>query len=117
MTGADSLRDMRRAGKAPRCIWIVDGDNVRAVDWHKETNLFDGQFHAEISIAQTDIPEVIDLRFVVGLTVHLSAERGDMRARRLHAALIDAGARRVITSIHSDAGIDLLDHDKVITNG
>lgn len=117
MTGAETLRAMRRAGKVPRCIWLVDGDSVRAVGWHSQTNPFDGQFHAAIGVAHTDIPEVIDLRFVVGLTVHLSAERGDARARRLHMALVDAGARCVITSIHIEAGTELLIHDEETING
>ena len=117
MTGAENLRFMRRAGKVPRCIWLIDGANFRARDWYSEANSFDGQFHAEIGIEQTDIPEAIDLRFAVGLAMHLSAERGDARGRRLHVALIDAGARRVVTSLHTEVGVALLVHDEDCING
>lgn len=101
MTGHEALHKMRRNKLVPRAVWITDGDDVRARDWHEEPNCCDLQKHACISIAETDIPETLDFRSVVGLEVHLSGERGPVRLRRLHAALIDAEARRVITSIPS----------------
>lgn len=111
MTGADALRAMRRAtGQVPIAVWITDGDEPRAQDWHQERNCCDGHYHAAIGLAPADIPEALDFRCVVGLEVHLSAERGEPRGRRLHAALIDAGAKRVITSIHAETGINLLLH-------
>lgn len=99
MTGHEQLRKMRRAKRVPRAVWITDGDDIRAHDWHEEINCVDQQRHAVISIAAGDIPEALDLRSVVGLEVHFCGERGEARAKRIHAALIDAEARRVITSI------------------
>lgn len=108
MIGQEALRRMRRAKRIPRCVWITDGDDVRAVDWSSEINHADQRRHAVIALAETDIPGAMDFRCVVGLEVHVAAERGESRARRLHAALIEADARLVITSIHSAAGIELL---------
>lgn len=110
MNGHQALLDMRRARKTPRCVWITDGDDIRARDWHEEVNHADQQRHAVISLAAEDIPEALDFRCCVGLEVHIAAERGEARARRLHAALIDAEAKRVITSIHAPTGVDLLIH-------
>jgi hypothetical protein len=103
MNGHEALQRMRRDKRAPRCVWITDGDDVRARDWQNEPNCFDLQKHAVISIAADDIPEALDFRCCIGLEVHVAGDRGAARARRLHAALIDAGARRVITSIYEPA--------------
>jgi hypothetical protein len=99
MNGHEPLQAMRRARRVPRCVWITDGEDVRARDWHEEVNCSDLQRHAVIAIAAGDIPEALDFRCVVGLEVHLSAERGLARARRLHEALIEAGARRILTTV------------------
>lgn len=103
MTGHEALQAMRRARRVPRCVWITDGEDIRARDWQDEPNLFDRQKHAVIAIAATDIPEALDFRCVVGLEVHVAAERGQARAKRLHAALVDAGAKKVITTVHGEA--------------
>lgn len=110
MNGHQPLQTMRRAHRVPRCVWITDGDDIRSRDWHQEPNCTDQQRHAVLSLAESDIPETIDFRCVIGLEVHLAAERGESRARRLHAALIEAGAKRVITSIHAETGVNLLLH-------
>lgn len=102
MTGHEALQAMRRARRVPRCVWITDGEDVRARDWHEEVNLFDLQRHAVIAVAAADIPEALDFRCLVGLEVHLAAERGQARAQRLHAALIEAGASKVITTVHGE---------------
>ena len=99
MTGHEALQAMRRARRVPRCVWVTDGEDVRARDWHEEVNYSDLQRHAVIAIAADDIPEALDFRCVVGLQVHLSAERGQARAKRLHEALVEAGALQVITTV------------------
>lgn len=101
MNGHQALRDLRRIHRVPRCVWITDGPDVRARDWHEEPNCTDQQRHAVIEIAEHDIPEALDFRCCVGLEVHVSGERGEARAKRLHAALIEAEAKRVITTIHA----------------
>jgi hypothetical protein len=108
MTGHEALRAMRHDSRAPRCVWITDGDDIRAKDWHHEINQTDQQRHAVISLAAGDIPEALDLRCFIGLEVHISGERGEARSNRLHNAVIEAKAKRVITSIHAPEGVHLL---------
>lgn len=110
MTGDQALRAMRHSHRTPRCVWITDGDDVRARDWSDEVNHADQQRHAVLSLAESDIPEALDLRCCVGLEVHVAGLRGSARATRIHNALIDAEARRVITSIHAPDGVQLLTH-------
>lgn len=110
MTGLEALQIMRRARRVPRCVWITDGPDVRARDALDELNYADMQRHAVLSVAEGDIPEALDFRCCIGLEVHVAGERGEARARRLHAALIDAEAKRVITSIYTPQGIELLTH-------
>lgn len=101
MNGQRPLLTMRRAGNAPRAVWITDGDDIRARDWHLERNCVDGEFHACVQIDHADIPEALDLRFAIGMECHLTCERGDERAKRLHQAVVEAGARIVATSSDS----------------
>lgn len=110
MTGHEALQALRRARRVPRCVWVTDGDDVRARDWSEEPNYTDMQRHAVLSIAAGDIPEALDFRCCIGLEVHVAGDRGEARARRIHAALIDAEAKRVITSIYTPQGIELLTH-------
>jgi hypothetical protein len=83
---------------------------VRARDWHEEPNCADLQRHAVIAIDANDIPEALDFRSCIGLEVHVAGDRGEARARRIHAALVDAEAKRVITTIYCPSGIELLTH-------
>lgn len=110
MNGHEPLQEMRRDRRVPRAVWITDGEDIRARDWHEEVNCIDEQRHAVIRIAPDDIPEALDFRCVVGLEVHVSAERGEARARRLHQALVEANAKRVITTIHGKGDIELILH-------
>ncbi len=103
MTGHEVLQAMRRAGRVPRAVWITDGDDIRARDWHEEPNYADMERHAVISIAASDIPEALDFRCLVGLEVHIAGQRGESRARRLHDAAAQAEARIVVTTIHGHA--------------
>lgn len=118
MTGHEELRHMRRDGRIPRAVWITDGDDIRARDWNAEVNCTDEQRHAVISLAAGDIPEATDFRACIGLEVHIAGERGEARAKRLHAALIEAGARRVITSTYENGKVaDLLIHNEEKVSG
>ena len=112
MNGHQALIAMRKARQVPRCVWVEDDDarmtRQLASDWHEAPNIVDRQMHAHLHIAESDIPEALDLRCVVGLMVHLSSTRGEARQRRLFNALIEAGAREVI----SVAGSDIWHHRK-----
>lgn len=110
MNGDRALWQMRRAQSWPESVWLVDGEALTAHDWHQQRNCLTGTYYAEIEIAAGDVPEALDLRCCVGLQCHVTALRGESRGWRLHQALIDAKARRVITSIHQNGGVDLLLH-------
>jgi hypothetical protein len=90
MTGHQQLLAMRRKGFKPAGVCVVDGVSIFARDWHEEPNSYDGQFHAEVQIDEHDIPEALDLRFLIGLSVVLVGERGDARARRVFDAICAA---------------------------
>jgi hypothetical protein len=64
------------------------------LSWHLAADTLP---YPEIEILPTENPEVLDLRFVVGLTVHVSGCNDYKMAKKLHEALKQAAARRVIT--------------------
>lgn len=94
MTGQQPLIALRRAGKKPACVWVHDDDwpmSLRgAREWHTQPNPFTGKVFAELHIAESDMPETLDLRCLVGLQVHLMSDRGDERARRMFNAIANA---------------------------
>jgi len=96
MKGHDALIAMRKEGRQPRGVWICHAiDNTRGwATWQKYAG-FDR--YPEIEILPTESPELLDLRFVVGLTVHVGGMKVYAKAKRLHKALVDAKAKRVIT--------------------
>jgi len=111
MTGDRELLTLRRKGFRPEGVWIVDGESRSARDWHLHPNSFTKTLQPEIEVAEQDIPEALDLRMCIGLVVHVRADRGRNRAQRLHNALIEARASRVITSVFSgDYRPELLIH-------
>ena len=83
MTGHDAILKVRRQGYAPDLIRIED-QPVRYPD------------AATVVMAQSDVPELQDWRFTVGLTVIVTSTDAD-RAARI-AASCAAFAKRVITN-------------------
>lgn len=102
MTGHEALLQMRRAGRKPACVWIADSDEpifkAMAADWHKEPNPFAHKLFAHIQILETDVPEYLDLRCVIGLPVHLELTRDEKRAKRLFKAVTEALPSQVLAS-------------------
>jgi len=101
MTGHEPLLKMRRAGKKPACVWVTDEDSSYAIkaaaDWHLMPNPFTEKLFAHIHIKESDVPEALDFRCLVGLTVHMECERGSDRAQRLFKAIVDASPAFVIS--------------------
>ncbi len=98
MKGHDALIEMRKAGGKPAGVWINYAyDPSRSWAFWPKYKGFDK--YPEVEILPSEIPELLDLRFVIGLTVHASVPvAGDfVRARRLHKAIVNAKAKRVIT--------------------
>lgn len=101
MNGHQALIDMRRGGLKPTAVFVVDGPETgldRA--W---TDPVWGSNYPCIAIGERDIPEALDLRYAVGLQVHIDGGRGDERAKRLHDAFAAAGARIVGTITKNNA--------------
>lgn len=100
MTGHEPLQKLRRTGRKPACVWVMDDDapisRSMANDWHTEANPFDSKVHAHIAINPDDIPEALDFRCLVGMTVHMECNRGKDRAKRLFDALVAAGPKVVM---------------------
>lgn len=113
MTGHDALLTMRRAGRKPSMVFVVDGDSefdrIRSSDWQREPNLFAEKHFAHLRVMATDIPEALDFRCVVGLRVLLMSERTEARGRRLFNAIKGESPFFLI----ADIGDEVLTHPEV----
>ena len=94
MRGHQALLTLRREKKRPQGVWISHGRSPDCMVWHLVADTLP---YPEIEILPTENPEVLDLRFVVGLTVHVSGCHDYKIAKKLHEVLKQAAARRVIT--------------------
>jgi hypothetical protein len=88
MTGHEPLISMRQKGKRPTSVTLWD---TPGFDWTASPDCW---AHPYIAIAPEDVPERLDLRFLVGLVVHVSAD-DTPRLKRLVLACEDAGATQV----------------------
>jgi hypothetical protein len=96
MRGQDALIAFRKEGGRPSGVWVS-----HAADPHKgwsSWNKYKGHDrYPEVEILPTEVPELLDLRFAVGLVVHVSGMSSHKKAKSLHDAFIAANAKRVIT--------------------
>lgn len=67
-------------------------------DYECQTDWFETGDHVTISLTNKDIPETLDLRFLVGTTVSISTE-SENRARRLLEACKRAGCSTVAVAV------------------
>lgn len=102
MRGHERLVALRRHGIRPPSVWLTDApppqplaDGTR-LDWWAFTK----PLPPEVSIDPADSPLRADLRFVVGLTVHVMLDDSDRMAAWVQACR-DAGAARVFGSSHA----------------
>ena len=96
MKGHDALIAFRQEGGQPKGVWVS-----HAIDLHKgysTWNKYKGHDrYPEVEILQTEVPELLDLRFCMGLVVHVSGMSSYQKAKSLHDAFIAANAKQVIT--------------------
>lgn len=100
MNGHQPLIAMRRAGLVPPAVFVTDG----AVEFDLDKNWTDelrGSVFAHVRIDERDIPEALDLRFAVGMQIHIDGLRGDDRAKCLHDAFV-ATAPKLVATITKD---------------
>ena len=85
MTGQDAIIAMRRAGNAPRYVWVQD---------------FAGPMHCPMQVRLTsqDVPEQQDWRFLVGLTALIEGFDAD-RVQRIAAACAQYAKRTVANTM------------------
>lgn len=96
MRGQDPLIAMRRNRQRPTMFVSidVDGGTWLADHWHAEG------LQPFILIESSDAPARVDLRFLVGLDVHVSGpESARERVSRIAKACAASGARRVLQSL------------------
>lgn len=96
MNGHQQLIAMRRTGFVPPAVFVIDGPADMNLDNRWTDDLWGSSF-AHVRIDERDMPEALDLRFAVGLQVHIDGLRGDERAKRLHDAFVSASAKTVGT--------------------
>jgi len=97
MRGHEALIEMRRDKKRPQGIWITQNPSIDCMKWDKAAETLP---YPEIEILPNETPESLDLRYVVGLKVHVCGATDYKKAKRLHAALVEAGASRVVTDVN-----------------
>lgn len=85
MRGHERLIDLRRAGKVPRMVFVNDW--ACATDWFEDGN-------AVTICTDGDVIQLLDLRFLVGLRVSISA-KSEIRAKALFEQCRAAGAAAV----------------------
>lgn len=99
MNGHQTILSMRRAGYVPAAIFVEDGDSPvardEAANWSSGPNPWLGEHVAHVVIAADDVPETLDLRYLVGMRVHLRCLRDGRRARRIFDAIVAARAELV----------------------
>jgi len=84
MTGHEPIIAMRQDGNAPRYVWVTRNDDLPHI--------------ATVHIAPSDVPELLDLRFLVGLTALVEGPDDDPMVPRLAAACAKV-ARRTVCSV------------------
>jgi len=104
MKGHENLVQMRLNGKKPKALWVYLQAQPKS-NYHWDT-FTGGLDMPEVFIDPSDNVRTLDLRFVIGLTVHVVGGNEE-RVRAVVRALNDAKAK----AIYAVAG------DQVIVSG
>ena len=98
MNGHQELIRMRMAGGGMRSLWIYHGKDPSKQwsNWHTTFQTLD---YPDVEIQQHEDPNMLDLRYVIGLIVHVGGSHDYKKSVKLHKALVNAKAKRVITSV------------------
>jgi len=114
MNGHEPLIAMRLKGIRPGdWVELIDTDDQTDVPCTHADDLVmswttpsfeNGVIRPTVQIKHSEMPEQLDFRFMVGLSVTASTRRSHDRAKRIHEALIKSGAKHVITCFHAKRG-------------
>lgn len=85
MNGHQAIIAMRHGGYKPAYVWLQDAEIALGTN--------------AVTLAKTDIPEALDLRFLIGTTV-LAESPDKQRLERITRACVQAKAARVIASLY-----------------
>ena len=101
MIGDMPLKRIRMAGKAPKAVWVWVGMHPTEMSalWPEIPEFHS---HPEVAILPTDRIELLDLRFAVGLQVHIDGDDTRERILKAHRAFTEAGAKVVATMIEGN---------------
>ncbi len=91
MIGHEKIIELRRGGAKPRIVVVNDYPCDCARDWHRHGD------NATVSTSG-DVVQLLDMRFLVGLTVSISAD-SEVRAKALFEKAKASGAS-VVAACH-----------------
>jgi len=116
MRGHEPIISMRNAGSKPKIVFINDFPCQTSKDWHNPGEKY-GEIwaadHATVSTAG-DTVSSLDLRFLVGLTVRITAE-SDRRAKDLFAKARQFGATTVLSTSILSGWSEFFNKEEVIS--
>ena len=97
MRGHLELIKMRLEGLKPRGLWVCYGiDNSRSWDaWSKARDTLP---YPEIEIQPIENLNQLDLRFAVGLTVHIQSNEPLPKLKKIYDAFVNAKVKSVFVS-------------------
>lgn len=94
MKGHQGLIRMRLEGIKPRGLWVCYGYD-RSKGWEAWDKAGDTWTYPEIEILPIENINQLDLRFAVGLTVHISSNEPMQKLKKIHHAFVSAHAKSV----------------------
>jgi hypothetical protein len=99
MRGHEPVIALRRRGIAPRSVWLceVPVHSGLCGDWMLDSP------DAHVELLPSESAARLDLRFLVGLRVHIQTE-AFTRLQALETAAVEAGALRVLGAVVGPAG-------------
>jgi hypothetical protein len=100
MRGHLELLKMRIEGLKPRGLWVCYGtDHSKGYEaWSKAGDTWP---YPEIEIQPIENLNQLDLRFAIGLTVHISSEEPLPKLKNIHNAFVRAHAKSVFVASRS----------------
>lgn len=98
MTGHEMIIEMRKRHKRPKSVWVWLGINPLSLAalW---PDLPDFWAFPEVDVDPKDTIEALDLRFLVGLQVHIDGNDTRERLLKMHRQVSLAGAESVFTMV------------------
>jgi hypothetical protein len=97
MKGHVELLKLRIDGFKPRGLWVCYGhDPLKG--WNTWSKAGDTLAFPEIEILPIENINQLDLRFAVGLTVHIASNENITKLKKIHNAFVSAKAKSVFVS-------------------